>query len=122
MTSSDLLDTALALQLVEATDLLLAKCDALVARCATSGCSTPAPSRSAARTASTPSRPPSATGWPTWPSPWPAPATGCCGPARRSPSPRSAARSGPTPTSTRRWSRCSPSGSASPPPPPPPRS
>jgi adenylosuccinate lyase len=30
MTSSDLLDTALALQLVEATDLLLAKCDALV--------------------------------------------------------------------------------------------
>jgi adenylosuccinate lyase len=31
MTSSDLLDTALALQLVEATDLLLAKCDALVA-------------------------------------------------------------------------------------------
>ena len=31
MTSSDLLDTALALQLVEATDLLLAKCDTLVA-------------------------------------------------------------------------------------------
>jgi adenylosuccinate lyase len=31
MTSSDLLDTALALQLVEATDLLLAKADALVA-------------------------------------------------------------------------------------------
>ena len=31
MTSSDLLDTALALQLVEATDLLLAKCDVLVA-------------------------------------------------------------------------------------------
>jgi adenylosuccinate lyase len=31
MTSSDLLDTALALQLVEATDILLAKCDALVA-------------------------------------------------------------------------------------------
>ena len=31
MTSSDLLDTALALQLVEATDLLLARCDALVA-------------------------------------------------------------------------------------------
>ncbi|MCW2543547.1 MAG: adenylosuccinate lyase [Frankiales bacterium] len=30
MTSSDLLDTALALQLVEATDILLAKCDALV--------------------------------------------------------------------------------------------
>ena len=30
MTSSDLLDTALALQLVEATDLLLAKCDTLV--------------------------------------------------------------------------------------------
>ena len=30
MTSSDLLDTALALQLVEATDLLLARCDALV--------------------------------------------------------------------------------------------
>jgi adenylosuccinate lyase len=31
MTSSDLLDTALALQLVEATDLLLARCDTLVA-------------------------------------------------------------------------------------------
>ena len=31
MTSSDLLDTALALQLAEATDLLLARCDALVA-------------------------------------------------------------------------------------------
>jgi len=31
MTSSDLLDTALALQLVEATDLLLAGCDSLVA-------------------------------------------------------------------------------------------
>ncbi len=31
MTSSDLLDTALALQLVEASDLLLARCDALVA-------------------------------------------------------------------------------------------
>src|SRR5690348_8897410 len=31
MTSSDLLDTALALQLVEATDILLAKADALVA-------------------------------------------------------------------------------------------
>ncbi|HVM26958.1 MAG TPA: adenylosuccinate lyase [Mycobacteriales bacterium] len=31
MTSSDLLDTALALQLVEASDLLLAKCDRLVA-------------------------------------------------------------------------------------------
>src|SRR3954447_17684051 len=31
MTSSDLLDTALALQLTEATDLLLAKADALVA-------------------------------------------------------------------------------------------
>ncbi len=31
MTSSDLLDTALALQLVEATDILLTKCDALVA-------------------------------------------------------------------------------------------
>jgi adenylosuccinate lyase len=31
MTSSDLLDTALALQLVEATDLLLASCDELVA-------------------------------------------------------------------------------------------
>ncbi len=31
LTSSDVLDTALALQLVEATDLLLAKCDALVA-------------------------------------------------------------------------------------------
>jgi adenylosuccinate lyase len=31
MTSSDLLDTALALQLVEATDLLLAKCNRLVA-------------------------------------------------------------------------------------------
>jgi adenylosuccinate lyase len=31
MTSSDLLDTALALQLVEATDLLLARCDRLVA-------------------------------------------------------------------------------------------
>jgi adenylosuccinate lyase len=31
MTSSDLLDTALALQLVDATDILLAKCDGLVA-------------------------------------------------------------------------------------------
>ena len=31
MTCSDLLDTALALQLVEATDLLLARCDTLVA-------------------------------------------------------------------------------------------
>ena len=31
MTSSDLLDTALALQLVEATDLLLVRCDTLVA-------------------------------------------------------------------------------------------
>ena len=31
MTSSDLLDTAIAVQLVEATDLLLAKCDSLVA-------------------------------------------------------------------------------------------
>ena len=31
MTSSDLLDTALAMQLAEATDLLLAKADRLVA-------------------------------------------------------------------------------------------
>ena len=34
MTSSDLLDTALALQLTEATDLLLAGCTALTARAA----------------------------------------------------------------------------------------
>ena len=66
---------------------------------------------SAARTASTPSRRPGGTGSPTSPSRWRAAATGCGGPARPSPSPRSAARSAPTATSTRPWSSASPSGS-----------
>ena len=113
MTSSDLLDTALALQLVESTDLLLERTDALVALAARPR--TGAPRRrcgSAAPTACTPSRTSSGTGSPTSPSGWLAAGTGCARPARTSPSPRSPVRSGPTPTSTRRSSSTSPASSA----------
>ena len=84
MTSSDLLDTALALQLTEASDILLAKADALVAALRDHGLAHRDTIGSAGRTASTPSRTCWGTGWPTSRSRWLARATGCGGPARLS--------------------------------------
>ena len=83
MTSSDLLDTALAVQLTDATDVLLAKADRSSPRCATTGWRTATRSRSAAPTACTPSPTCGGTGSPTSPSPRRAPATGCGRPATR---------------------------------------
>ena len=69
MTSSDLLDTALALQLVEATDLILEKATGWSRCCATTGSRTGARSARAGPTASTPNRTCGGTGWPTSRSP-----------------------------------------------------
>ena len=61
MTSSDVLDTCLAVQLTQAADLLLADVDARAGRAEGARDRAQAtPRRSAAATASTPSRPPSA--------------------------------------------------------------
>jgi adenylosuccinate lyase len=83
MTSSDLLDTALALQLVEATDILLAKADTLVGTLRDHALAHRA-TLWAVRTASTASRTCGATGWPTSRSRWRAPATASAAPARPS--------------------------------------
>src|ERR1700677_3711059 len=126
MTSSDLLDTALALQLTQATDILLTKADRLVAvlrdhalahrdtlrdgrevRLARGGRRGPARWRVATRggrggrTGSTRSRIPGGTGWRTSRSRWRAAGTGSPAPGRPSPSARCPARSAATPTSTR---------------------
>ena len=77
MTSSDLLDTALAVQLTEASDLLIAQASALVAALREHGLAHPARCGSAGPTASTPSRTCGGTGWPTSRSRWRAPGTGC---------------------------------------------
>ena len=76
MTSSDLLDTALALQLTEATDLLLAGAPSCWRRCGSTRWRTGPRCGSAGPTASTPSRTSGGTGWPTSRSPWPAAGTG----------------------------------------------
>ena len=101
MTSSDLLDTALAIQLTEATDLLLAKADRLVAVLRDHALAHRGHA-AAGRTHGIHAEPDvwghrvadfafAAAG----------PATGCGGPARPSPSASCPGRSGPTPTSTR---------------------
>jgi adenylosuccinate lyase len=59
MTSSDVLDTTLAVQLARAADILIED-STLLARCASAPRSTSTPRRSAAATASMPSRSPSA--------------------------------------------------------------
>ena len=78
MTSSDLLDTALALQLTEATDLLLARASELVAALRDHAPGAPRhPAGRAGPTASTPSPTSGGTGWPTSRSRWRAAGTGC---------------------------------------------
>ena len=77
MTSSDLLDTALALQLTEATDLLIARASALTAALREHALAHRARCGWAARTASTPSPTSGGTGSPTSRSRWRAAGTGC---------------------------------------------
>ncbi len=64
MTSSDVLDTCLNVQLTRAADLLLAGIDRVLAALKTRATNTRPRSPSAAATASMPSRPPSASSWP----------------------------------------------------------
>jgi adenylosuccinate lyase len=63
MTSSDVLDTCLAVQLAQASDLLLADLDALLEAIKRRALSTSSPPPSAAATASMPSPSPSASKW-----------------------------------------------------------
>src|SRR5579875_2219921 len=102
MTSSDLLDTALALQLTEASELLVAGCDALTAALREHALATGTRSGWAALTASTPSRTSGVTGSRTSRSPRTGAPPGCAGPGTRWPSASSPGLSAPTPTSTRR--------------------
>ena len=105
MTSSDLLDTALALQLTEATDIILAKADRLVAVLREHGLAHRGTLRSG-RTHGIHAEPDVwGTGWPTSRSRRPGRGTGCAGRARRSRSASCPGRSAATRTSTRRSRR-----------------
>ena len=101
MTSSDVLDTCFAVQLVRATDILLADIDALLAALKRRAFEHKDTAPSAAATASMPSRRPSASSWRR-----PMPSSPRCRErlvprAKRSPPAPSRARSAPSPTSIR---------------------
>ena len=96
LTSSDVLDTALALQLRAAGDVIVPAARELVAALAGGLASTATRSASGARTASTPSRRPSASSWRGWPWRRTAMRTGWSAPLTRLRWARCRGRSGPT--------------------------
>ena len=113
ITSSDLVDTALGVQLTEATDILLAKAAPWWPRCVIMRWHTAPPCGRAGPTGSTPSRMYGATEWRTSPSRRRAPGTASAGPGTRWRSASCPARSATTRTSRRRSRRrsCRRSGS-----------
>ena len=113
MTSSDVLDTCLAVQMTRAADLLLSDLDALLAALKKRAHRAPPYTPpSAAPTASTPNPPPSASSSPATTPSSPATAPGSPPRAPRSPPARSPARSAPSPASTRGSKPLSPDASA----------